>query len=264
MKISIITVNLNNAYGLEITIKSVRCQTNTNYEFIIIDGKSDDDSMVIIENNKDIIYYFVSESDKGIFDAMNKGLDIATGDFVIFLNSGDSFYDKNIIDYVINNITSLDKIYFGCAKIYHDDNTFYLFPKLDSNKENITKFLKYYLPCHQAIFFPKIFYTKNRYNLQFKNASDEDFKIKAILEYKYDFFNIIISFFVLGGNSSAINSLKKVKEYSKEYKYIHKKYNKYLVHQHIRFFISFFLKYFMYKVLGVRFFKLLTTYRRIC
>jgi glycosyltransferase involved in cell wall biosynthesis len=260
MKISIITVNLNNAYGLSITIESVRCQTNTNYEFIIIDGNSTDNSIEIIESNKDIIHYFISESDKGIFDAMNKGLDVATGDFVIFLNSGDSFYGKNIIDYVINNITSLDKVYFGCAKVYYNDNTFYLFPNLDITSNELVQFLNYYKPNHQTMFFPKKFYMKNKYNLQYKNASDEDYKIKAFAECGYYFFNIIVTSFFLGGTSFP-KTIKKVKELIYEQIIIHRKYENYPIFLYARFCVNTVLKYLFYKILKDKIAYVLSRYK---
>jgi putative colanic acid biosynthesis glycosyltransferase len=260
MKISIITVNLNNAYGLSITIESVRCQTNTNYEFIIIDGKSSDNSIEIIKNNKDIIHYFISESDNGIFDAMNKGLDVVTGDFVIFLNSGDSFYDHNVIDYVINNITSLDKVYFGCAKVYHNDNIFYLFPKLDITNNELVQFLNYYKPNHQAMFFPKKFYMKNKYNIQYKNASDEEYKIRALTECNYYFFNIIVSSFFLGGNSFP-KTIKKVKELIYEQIIIHRKYEDYSIYLYARLCINIVLKYLFYKILKKESYYVLSGYK---
>jgi putative colanic acid biosynthesis glycosyltransferase len=249
MKISIITVNLNNANGLEKTIKSVCVQINNNYEFIIIDGGSTDNSVTIIENNKDIIYYFVSEPDRGIFDAMNKGLDKASGDFVIFLNSGDIFYDQEVLKNTINHITSLDKIYFGCAKIINRNGIFYLFPKLDSDADTITSFLKYHKPNHQAMFFPKTFYARNRYDIQYKIASDEDYKIRAIKLCGYIFLNRIIVSFPLGGISFP-NTIEKIKRMAWERENIHKMHKIYLLRYHIRFITGLFLKYISYKILG--------------
>jgi glycosyltransferase involved in cell wall biosynthesis len=248
MKISIITVNLNNVNGLEKTIESVHTQINNSYEFIVIDGGSTDNSVVIIENNKDIIHYFVSEPDRGIFDAMNKGLDKATGDFVIFLNSGDIFYDQKVLENVVDNITLLDKVYFGCAKVINRKGTFYLFPKLDSDANTITSFLKYHKPNHQSMFFPKVFYAKNRYDIQYKIAGDEDYKIGAIKSCGYIFLNRIIVSFILGGISSP-NTINKLKRIVWEFKSIHKIHEIYKLKYHIRFIISLFLKYIFYKIL---------------
>lgn len=86
---SIITINRNNAEGLQKTIDSVINQTYPNFEYIIIDGGSDDGSFEIIQNNQSELAYWISEPDKGIYHAMNKGIQQATGEYCLFLNSGD-------------------------------------------------------------------------------------------------------------------------------------------------------------------------------
>ncbi len=89
MKLSIITINKNNAYGLRKTIQSVINQTYSNIEYIIIDGASTDGSIDVIKKFEDKIDWWASEPDTGIYNAMNKGIKIATGDYCQFLNSGD-------------------------------------------------------------------------------------------------------------------------------------------------------------------------------
>ncbi len=96
-KISIITVNRNNAEGLEKTIKSVIKQTYSNYEFIIIDGASTDNSVDIIKHYSSYITFWVSEKDTGIFNAMNKAIIHSTGDYCYFLNSADAFASDNVL-----------------------------------------------------------------------------------------------------------------------------------------------------------------------
>ena len=98
MKYSIITVNLNNARGLEDTIQSVVNQTCRDYEFLIIDGGSSDNSTSIIEHYKNQIDYWISEPDNGIFNAMNKGIIASKGDYLIFMNSGDCFYNEKVLE----------------------------------------------------------------------------------------------------------------------------------------------------------------------
>jgi glycosyltransferase involved in cell wall biosynthesis len=260
MKISIITVNLNDENGLKKTISSVRIQTYTQYELIVIDGKSIDNSVMVINANRDIITYFVSEPDMGIFDAMNKGLDKATGDFVIFLNSGDSFLSSNVLENVVHRITSPDSVYFGCAKVYHNDNAFYLFPKLGITNNELMRFLKYYKPNHQTMFFPKKFYMNNKYNIQYKNVCDEEYKIKALTECGYCFINIIVTYFFLGGNSFP-KTIKKAKELIHEQIIIHKKYKDYPIYLYIRFFIGIILKYLFYKILKNKIYYVLSWYK---
>ena len=100
IKISIITINYNDAKGLYKTIQSVINQSFDNYEFIIIDGGSTDDSLTIIDQYKTKIDYFISEPDTGVYNAMNKGIKIAKGEYLIFMNSGDGFYDENVLSKV--------------------------------------------------------------------------------------------------------------------------------------------------------------------
>lgn len=102
-KISIITANRNNAEGLERTIKSVITQTYTNYEFIIIDGNSTDNSVNIIKKYSEHISSWVSEKDSGVFNAMNKGIGVATGDYCYFLNSSDTLVDNGTLKNIFNN-----------------------------------------------------------------------------------------------------------------------------------------------------------------
>lgn len=97
MKLSIITINRNNADGLRKTIESVVSQTYTDFEYIIIDGASTDGSVEIIKEYADRITYWVSEVDNGIFNAMNKGILKASGDYYLFLNSGDILIDDNVV-----------------------------------------------------------------------------------------------------------------------------------------------------------------------
>lgn len=102
-KISIITVNYNNADGLEKTIKSVVEQSYSLFEYIIIDGNSTDSSVDVIKKYADNITHWVSEKDKGIFDAMNKGIKKATGDYCHFLNSGDLFVQSDVLNRIFGN-----------------------------------------------------------------------------------------------------------------------------------------------------------------
>lgn len=103
MKLSIITINLNNLQGLKKTIESVKSQIFSGYEFIVIDGGSTDGCIDIIKQNTDVITYWVSEPDSGIYNAMNKGIKRATGDYCYFLNSGDYLYSNNTLSEVFMN-----------------------------------------------------------------------------------------------------------------------------------------------------------------
>lgn len=98
MKVSIITINYNNRDGLEKTVRSVISQNPSLYEYIIIDGGSTDGSVDVIKKFACYITYWVSEKDRGIYHAMNKGIEAGKGDYYNFLNSGDCYHDKDVLD----------------------------------------------------------------------------------------------------------------------------------------------------------------------
>lgn len=111
-KISVITVVYNGATLIERTIQSVLLQTYSNIEYLIIDGASTDGTLEKIQPYKSNINYFVSEPDSGIYDAMNKGLKAATGEYVWYMNAGDTIYNKDTLSSVFKNATDAD-IYYG-------------------------------------------------------------------------------------------------------------------------------------------------------
>lgn len=116
MKYSIITINYNNAEGLSQTIKSIVSQTFIDYEFIIIDGGSTDGSVELIKQYTANITYWVSEKDNGIYNAMNKGIIHAQGEYCVFMNSGDYFYDDNVLKQ-INVINAEEDVIVGKVSI---------------------------------------------------------------------------------------------------------------------------------------------------
>src|SRR5574339_979809 len=111
-KISIITVNYNDKAGLEKTLRSVTSQTLKDFEYVVIDGGSNDGSKELIESYADKIDYWVSEPDKGVYSAMNKGIKAATGEFVIFMNGGDLFYDTQVLENVQKMLVAEYDIYY--------------------------------------------------------------------------------------------------------------------------------------------------------
>ena len=117
IKISIITVSYDAAKTIEQTIYSVINQTYDNIEYIIIDGGSTDRTVDIIKKNENEIAYWVSESDKGIYDAMNKGIDVATGDYIYFLGADDWLVNKNIIYKIASRIMHYNDYDFYCGNV---------------------------------------------------------------------------------------------------------------------------------------------------
>ena len=111
MKISVVTINYNNKTGLSKTLNSIINQSYKTFEFIVIDGGSEDGTKELLLQNNNAITYWVSEPDHGIYHAMNKGIMKAKGDYCIFMNSGDSFYDLNVLENVVPFLDGTDVRY---------------------------------------------------------------------------------------------------------------------------------------------------------
>jgi glycosyltransferase involved in cell wall biosynthesis len=176
LKLSIITINLNDVYGLRKTINSVFSQNNSNYEFIIIDGGSKDGSLDEIYINSDKINFWVSEPDKGIYNAMNKGILKAKGEYLLFLNSGDFLFHENVLNEIQDYLNNFDLIY---GNLMEDKNKLLIkhtFPK----KLSFKYFLLGTIP-HPCTFIKRTLFDKvGLYNEKFKIVSDWEFFIKAV------------------------------------------------------------------------------------
>lgn len=122
--LSIITINLNNAFGLRKTIESVVSQTSRDFEYIVIDGGSSDGSIDIIKQYADRITYWISEPDKGIYHAMNKGILLTKGDYCQFLNSGDWLAGTDVIEKMINTLPDCSIYYGNMLKQMPDGSVF--------------------------------------------------------------------------------------------------------------------------------------------
>ena len=120
MLITVITVVYNDAKGLKKTIESVVNQTYKNLEYIIIDGGSTDDGLEIIKQNESQISQWISEADKGIYDAMNKGIELATGEFILFMNAADTFYKNDSVAKLMSNIPSDVDLVYGNHEVLYD------------------------------------------------------------------------------------------------------------------------------------------------
>ncbi|WP_135606164.1 glycosyltransferase family 2 protein [Methanococcoides sp. NM1] len=203
LKITVITVVYNDIQHIEETINSVIDQTYDNVEYVIIDGGSTDGTVDVIKKYEINIDYWISEPDKGIYDAMNKGILKSTGDYVHFLNSGDTFYDMEVISKIVDVIRkkNVDLIYGKSLRLYEN---------YKSISPITIKKLKYgIMPSHQATFVDKSFLINmGCFDLQYKSSSDFDFYCRSYLsDCVYLKLDIIIANFLSGGFSSnkAIN-----------------------------------------------------------
>lgn len=186
MKLSIITINRNNAEGLRKTMESVLSQTYRDFEYIIIDGASTDDSVKVIKsmvpeqkmNINGIQVRWISEPDTGIYNAMNKGIWVASGEYLLFLNSGDYLVDEFVIDKVIGNLDGTDVIQ---GSVYVDKVDEKCLNKGYGHSE-IT-FLEIYKGYfwHQATFFKRTLFDEyGMYDERFKIAGDTAFYLKSL------------------------------------------------------------------------------------
>lgn len=209
-KLTIITINYNNKQGLIKTFDSIRNQTCRGFQYIVIDGASSDGSREIIEKNSDIIDKWISEPDKGIYNAMNKGVNISDGTFCLFLNSGDSLYDKNTIDH---SIPELDTVYdFITGNIWKDRNGKCV--KTSSTTPmsiTINHFISSTL-SHPATFIKKELLIKRPYDESLKIVSDWKFFLECVLfeKIKYKRINVDISIFDCSGISSTNAELNQI------------------------------------------------------
>jgi glycosyltransferase involved in cell wall biosynthesis len=197
-KISVITVVFNAVKTLESTIDSVLAQTNKNYELIIIDGGSMDGTLEILKNKKAENLFWTSDPDKGIYDAMNKGIKKATGEWIIFLGADDKFYDQ----YVLENIFS-ESNHDGVDFIYGNVKS-EAYKGLYDGEFNYEKLLKKNI-SHQSIFYRKsIFDTIGSYNLKYKTHADWDFNLRCFenKELQIKYVDTVIAEFGKGGLSS--------------------------------------------------------------
>lgn len=176
--ISIITINYNNLKGLKRTMNSVLNQTSKDFEYIVIDGGSTDGSAEYIKSHSSKMAFWVSEPDKGIYNAMNKGIQKANGEYLLFLNSGDFLVDdKNILQRCLENLQE-DIVAFDCFL----ERDF----KITGRRTHIAKPTLFYTYCnglkHQSTFIKKELFGKyGLYNESYKITADYEFWIRTLL-----------------------------------------------------------------------------------
>lgn len=201
MRYSIITINYNNREGLKRTIKSVINQTSKDFEYIIIDGGSTDGSVDIIKQNADHINYWVSEKDKGVYNAMNKGIAQAKGDYLVFMNSSDCFHTPDVLELMSDFQEDII-----CGKVFKGNTTI----PSGHYKPTITlvDLMRGSLP-HQAMFIKRELMQKHSYDENYKILSDWKFCIQTLVFDNCTFRNIdvIVADYDTSGISTNSNGL---------------------------------------------------------
>ena len=210
--ISIITVVYNGEAHLQQTIDSVHNQTYKNIEYIIVDGGSTDKTLSIIEQNRDKITKWVSEPDNGLYDAMNKGVKMASGELIGTINS-DDWYELDAVENVVNAyLDNQDKLLFhGDINHIRPDQSI----KLKQHNPSVFLF-KYYgmMYNHPSMFIHKEAYKKHQYNTKLLSLSDYQFTLSIFYlgKDKLHYVNKVISNFRLGGISAHVNIKNSLKE----------------------------------------------------
>lgn len=185
-KFSVITVCYNAQATLEDTIQSVIAQTYHHVEYIIVDGASKDRTLSIINRYRDRITTVVSEPDKGLYDAMNKGLRLATGDYVCFLNAGDSFHEDDTLQQMVHTLrelTELPDVLYGETALVDAEGHFVRMRRLQA-PEHLTwhSFRHGMLVCHQAFFAKRTL--AEPYDLSYRFSADFDWCIRIMKKSK--------------------------------------------------------------------------------
>jgi glycosyltransferase len=193
MKISIITISFNNVEEISSTIKSVLNQSYKNIEYVIIDGGSTDGTLEIIRKHENEIFKYISEPDKNLYDAINKGIRLSTGDVFGLIHAGDRLYNSNTIQKIAHHFTKNDiEIMYGHSIIVNADG---IPVRVNKSPEfNKSRIKRGWMPSHQSIYMKRNLVEKyGYYNIDLHPISDYDFflryfyfndlKIKRLNEY---------------------------------------------------------------------------------
>jgi glycosyltransferase involved in cell wall biosynthesis len=216
IKLTFVTITLNNSSGLARTLESYEqlkwsLEENVFLELVVIDGGSTDSSLRIIKRNSSIIDYYVSEEDKGIYDAMNKGIEATTGDFVCFMNAGDCIVKDGMLS-LISKIDDPTCCYAGKARWYsgsvYSFNTKKIYPRL----------LK--LPNHQTMLIPAEFLKKNRFCINYGISADLEHKIMLYKEGLLRIFDDVVAECEAGGISHKCDRFSDIYRMAKVHKTI--------------------------------------------
>lgn len=206
MKVSIITINRNNLAGLEATRQSIVSQTYKDFEWIVIDGASTEGDREFLEQHADEMTFWCSEADSGVYNAQNKGIFHASGEWMIFMNSGDKFHDEMVLERVFSEPHSADILYGDWIKVCEDGRTEEMHaPRTFSlhgiYKDNI---------CHQAMFIRSSIMKSSPYDESYKIYADWakwlEFTLKKC---RFEYLPLYVCDFFLGGMSSDLDLAKR-------------------------------------------------------
>jgi len=211
-KISVITVVRNGEKYLESAIKSITEQTYGNLEYVVIDGNSSDNTVNIIKRYSDKISYWISEEDEGIYDAMNKGIQSSSGDWLLFINSDDYLISMDIIERAVTYLKECNSL-IGYGKIiveYPSSPETIYGSDWESTKENFRNVGM----CiqHQATFHSRALFANNLFDTSFKIAGDYDLLLRYLRNHDAYYIPLVITKMRAVGVSHTVSRIKLLKE----------------------------------------------------
>lgn len=249
--LTVVTVVYNNVELIRSTIENVINKKCNFVEYIVVDGGSDDGTVDIIKEYDSKIDVWVSEADKGLYDAMNKAVKLSSSESIIFINAGDLFSSRFQFDDVIC-YGALDKTVFYSDCFVNFDNVYLLNSVADSKNF----WWKKTTPCHQAIFIPRLFLKNNPFSLELKVYSDALVMRKALSSFSLIKIDYPISIFLIGGLSSVSPSLREYISKYREYCIVYDKNESF--YEIFKWTIHYFLK----KLIGLNNYIYLTRSRK--
>lgn len=248
--ISVVTVVFNGEKEIEGTIQSVLGQSFGNIQYIIVDGGSTDNTLAVIEGYKSRLDY-ISEKDNGIYDGMNKGMMRARGDWLIFMNAGDKFYNSRVLEEVFSHLDTRGiDIIFGksITRFRHHTKVRYGDFRLERSNWYLTR-----MPNHQAVFLSKNLYSVYRFDTSLKYFADTVMLRELFSKYRSKFVDRVISDFELGGASNYYRSFTSFARILKESVAVSGGISKSVCGHVIKFLLQRLLPYQMYMNLYIKY-----------
>jgi glycosyltransferase len=182
MKLSLITVTYQSASTLQATIDSVRRQTCSDFEYIVVDGGSKDGTTELLKNNADVVDRWISEPDHGIYDAMNKGIDLATGEVIGFLHADDTFADPYVLDRVCQRYQeSFFHLLYGDLEYVSEDDSEKVIRYWRSGSFRQQRLQRGWMPPHPTVYVSRKFIEKvGHYKVEYRISADYEWLLRAL------------------------------------------------------------------------------------
>ena len=219
MKISIITACYNNAPTIQSSIDSLHSQTYKDIEYIVIDGSSTDGTQAILQSNSSIITKFISESDSGIYDALNKGIALSTGDIIGFLHADDTFASPSILEKVASTFAQNPSAWavYGDLRFVSQNDTSKVIRNWKSKPFRKELLSRGWMPAHPTLFLRREIYEKfGSFNTSYRIAADYDFILRIFSQPSFSAIYIPDTFINMRMGGASTGSLKNLLLKSKE------------------------------------------------